>query len=320
METPPRNFESPGRTPPRFNSTNDSGGSSNSSGSKTLRRELEERQQLEKANFELKMKVLQLEDAFQVSRNGDKVSASDADSAKTEIMNLRLELDEKAIELEQRNILLLKAKAAIQALKSDKNKHQEEFSSLMNRKIELEGEFKRVKTEQDQMEQRYELQMEEFKRNSTEHQAIAARAESQAKEIERLQANNKEIKEELDKAKSRVEQYELFQQTLREELDSVRMKSYSVQSEQDKAMSELKHQLGHSTEQYEGQISALKESLLGSITKEELERLKEEHNTALKNARKTHSEEIAQYKLEATEQLTAQKSQDLAVPKYTVLS
>lgn len=102
----------------------------------SLRDEAEDKKRLEKNNFDLKMKVYYLEESLRKAAseslsmgdpspsmspsNGALASSSVlAENNEADITSLRLQLEEKDIELEQRNLLLLKAKGAIEALKGD---------------------------------------------------------------------------------------------------------------------------------------------------------------------------------------------------------
>jgi chromosome segregation ATPase len=83
----------------------------------TLKLEIEEKQKLEKDNFDLKMKVYYLEDALRQVSSG--ASSAEVEELQSENNQLRSKLQENAIDLEHRNTLLVKAKGAIEALKGE---------------------------------------------------------------------------------------------------------------------------------------------------------------------------------------------------------
>eukprot|EP01041_Mallomonas_annulata_P001964 gene1964-3814_t len=74
---------------------------------------------LEKQNFDLKLKTFYLEDRIRKTSPSTNMLGIDYDELKIENASLRLLIEEKNIELEQRNALLFKAKNAIQSLKQE---------------------------------------------------------------------------------------------------------------------------------------------------------------------------------------------------------
>ena len=73
----------------------------------SLNQDLKERQTLEKSNFDLKMTIFQLEDQLKMAKEQQTFVITDE-----EIISLKTEL-------EQKNLLIMKAKAAIEALKAE---------------------------------------------------------------------------------------------------------------------------------------------------------------------------------------------------------
>jgi hypothetical protein len=117
-----------------------------------LREEQEERQRLEKVNFDLKMKLFYQESSTKRSVSGQVDNLQSypaiASSHSTEFM---FQLEEKSFELEQRNILLVRAKQAIEALKIELEKQRVDSS---RRVTDLDAQLKRLKVENDEFSYR----------------------------------------------------------------------------------------------------------------------------------------------------------------------
>ena len=124
----------------------------------TSRIEDDEKSYLEKSNFDLKMKVYYLED--NIKKMMDTGAESASEELKNEMTSLRLQLEEKNIEVEQRNTLLLKAKAAIEALKSEIGKLRNEKSADSSRQEEYESKLRQVQRQSDETESKYRTQVE----------------------------------------------------------------------------------------------------------------------------------------------------------------
>lgn len=76
----------------------------NENNSMNVRFDSESRQSLEKANFDMKMKIYYLEEEMRKLRrnDGNSHSSEDIDDFKSEIESLKLRMQEKGLELEQR--------------------------------------------------------------------------------------------------------------------------------------------------------------------------------------------------------------------------
>lgn len=94
-----------------------SSGSAAVASSSSLKEEYEERQKLEKNNFELKMKIYYLEESLKRYQDGEQSNDLQSVNHQIEIEKLKRQIDDKHIDLEQRNLLLMKSKNAIEALK-----------------------------------------------------------------------------------------------------------------------------------------------------------------------------------------------------------
>jgi hypothetical protein len=81
----------------------------------TLRDEKDEKQKLEKTNFDLKMKLFYLEENMRKNSNDHAISNIDGNN-----QNLLI-IEDLNIKLEERNILLTKAKNAMESLSNEGN-------------------------------------------------------------------------------------------------------------------------------------------------------------------------------------------------------
>ena len=123
-----------------------------------LREEQEDRQRLEKANFDLKMKVYYLEENLKRYQDGEDNFDIRVEQARSEITSLKLQLEEKNTEVDQRNLLLIKAKSAIEALKSELERLRVESSG----KSDLEDRLKKLKQQNEDMETEYRAQISQL--------------------------------------------------------------------------------------------------------------------------------------------------------------
>lgn len=119
-----------------------------------LRDEYEEKQRLDKQNFDLKMKVYYLEEQLKRIQDNEIRVEQSSNHHKNEISDLKLQLEEKDIELEQRNLLLLKAKAAIETLKQELDRLREEKQQQIN----FEERVQRLKQMNQEIEQDFKSQ------------------------------------------------------------------------------------------------------------------------------------------------------------------
>lgn len=164
------------KTERQHNTVGNSPGSKNGNASATLREEQEERQRLEKSNFDLKMKVYYLEESLKRFQDGEQNYDHQNDAAKAEITSLKLQLEEKNIELDQRNLILMKAKSAIEALKFELERLRTENENQRD----LEDRVKKLKQMNEDMESDYRGKLSQL-----EIQLAAARQMANNKEQER---------------------------------------------------------------------------------------------------------------------------------------
>ena len=166
---------------------------------------------MEKSNFDLKMKILHLEDGLKRMQDANaSTPAQYSSSAATnfqrgsvaegyrsniispiylnevnfqaENINLRMKIEEKQIELEHRNALLVKAKHAIEALKTELHRLQEQKSY----DADLEERVRKLKEVNDEIEVDYREQLARL-----ESELFSARLLVNNKEKERMEAEEK---------------------------------------------------------------------------------------------------------------------------------
>jgi chromosome segregation ATPase len=148
----------------------------------SLRDEQEDKQRLEKSNFDLKMKVYYLEESLKRYQDGEHMGDVQQEHHRIEINKLKLQLEEKHVDLEQRNLLLIKSKNAIEALKTEIGRLRTESEHQQD----LEDRVKRLKQLNDDVETDYRSQVQQL-----EQQLNAARKALDAKDIERATNEDK---------------------------------------------------------------------------------------------------------------------------------
>lgn len=163
--------------------------------------------QLEKNNFDLKMRVYYLEEKLTKLASGETGAALLAGGHHDDSLSnsLKLQVEEKNIELEQRNVLLLKAKTAIDNLKKEIDRNKIDQSKQQ----ELEDRLRRLKVAQDEMDADYKSQISEIE----QHLAVA-RNTIILKDQQRIESEGK-----IDSAQLALVQSEERYERLREEKD-----------------------------------------------------------------------------------------------------
>ena len=150
----------------------------------SLREEHEEKQRIEKSNFDLKMKVYYLEENLKRYQDGEHATDVQSEHLKIEISKLKLQLEDKQVDLEQRNLLLIKSKNAIEALKTE----IERLRIDNNHQQDLEERIRRLKQLNEDIENDYRTQITQL-----EQQLQTTRQISDAKEIEKATSEDKAV-------------------------------------------------------------------------------------------------------------------------------
>lgn len=122
--------------------------------------EIQEKQRLEKQNFELKMKIYHLEDTIHSFQEKEIQRQATVAQNTSEINDLKLLLEERNLELEERNLILIKAKNAMEILKTElqrsqldaakQSELQEKVHSLKQMNEEIERDYKQQLTSYEQ--------------------------------------------------------------------------------------------------------------------------------------------------------------------------
>lgn len=142
-----------------------------------LREEAAIKAELEKSNFDLKMRVFYLEEKLTRLAGGESTAALFAPSDDSTTNALRLQVEEKNLELEQRNLLLTKAKVAIEALKKEVERSKAEHGKT----ADLEDRVRRLKSASDEMDAQYKAQIAQIEGQlATARQATAQLAQAKA--------------------------------------------------------------------------------------------------------------------------------------------
>lgn len=121
----------------------------------TLKEEYEERQRLERQNFDLKLRVFHLEETIKKLQDTEVRHEVNQGMVRSEVSDLKLQLEERSIEVEQRDLLLLKAKSAIEAMKTELERCKQE----VEKQSDLEERIKRLKQMNDEIELDYKNQL-----------------------------------------------------------------------------------------------------------------------------------------------------------------
>lgn len=150
-----------------------------------LRDEQEDKQRLEKSNFDLKMKVYYLEESLKRFQDGESMSDIQTDNQKVEISKLKLQLEDKQIDLEQRNLLLIKSKNAIEALKTEIERLRNENDHHQD----LEDRIRRLKQLNEDIEADYRGQITQL-----EQQLSSARQLVDTRTIEKATSEDKMVR------------------------------------------------------------------------------------------------------------------------------
>jgi len=134
-----------------------------------LREEHEEKQRLEKSNFDLTMTVYYLEENLKRFQDGEHAGDLQAGQMKMEVNKLKLQLEDKQVDLEQRNLLLIKSKNAIEALKLEIERLRNENSHQQD----LEDRIRRLKQLNEDIENDYRAQIQQLEQQLQEARQLA---------------------------------------------------------------------------------------------------------------------------------------------------
>jgi chromosome segregation ATPase len=120
----------------------------------SLKHEIEEKQKLEKDNFDLKMKIYYLEESLRQQNSGE--SNQEVEDLRNENRQLRNKVQENAVDLEHRNTLLVKAKGAIEALKQEMERIRGQLDEKTHKEQRLHHQLRSASQEDESLLNRIE--------------------------------------------------------------------------------------------------------------------------------------------------------------------
>eukprot|EP00602_Paraphysomonas_sp_CaronLab_P000508 CAMPEP_0185020024 /NCGR_PEP_ID=MMETSP1103-20130426/2612_1 /TAXON_ID=36769 /ORGANISM="Paraphysomonas bandaiensis, Strain Caron Lab Isolate" /LENGTH=1277 /DNA_ID=CAMNT_0027550661 /DNA_START=67 /DNA_END=3897 /DNA_ORIENTATION=+ len=279
---------------------------SNKTLSGNLKTEIEEKQQLEKENFDLKMKVYYLENNIRQITDG--VPVSEVDDLRSENSMLRIQLEDSYADLEQRNSLLVKAKGAIEALKGeldnvkaklDSQLHTEQDTSALHRTISSKNdEIYHLKQDLNECRMSLDSAREDIEKLSVERDAMldkqrlsGMRSSELDDEIVRVRTENDMLKIEAAEHSSEVE-------NLRERLHRAEAAKARLEEEAEERLAAL-------TDHYEAKVEEIKYS-----SEKEVERIHSQHSEALTQTRESFRNELETLRDSHSEEVRELRSQE----------
>ncbi|KAJ1425263.1 hypothetical protein B484DRAFT_397985 [Ochromonadaceae sp. CCMP2298] len=209
-------------TPLKANLSHESSDGLNIMGS--LREEQEEKQRLEKQCFDLKMRIYYLEESLKRFQDGEQVHDAQSENLKVEVSKMRLKLEERAVDLEQRNLLLVKSKNAIDALKTE----LERLRAESDVHADLEERVHKMKSANDNLESDFNTQV-----GSLEEKLKSARRTVSSVEEERAKADERstQLVLSLEHVESHLRDAKSEKQRLAEELAATLLRSRTTEEE-----------------------------------------------------------------------------------------
>lgn len=124
----------------------------------TGRDDIEDKQRLEKQNFDLKMKIYHLEETVKRFQDAEHRSDLSTTAARSEVGDLKLKLEEMQIEIEQRELLMVKASSIITTLKGELDRCKDS----LDQQTELETKVRHLKHSNDDLALQFKNQILEL--------------------------------------------------------------------------------------------------------------------------------------------------------------
>jgi len=282
----------------------------------SLKEEVEAKQALEKSNFDLKMKVYYLEEnlrrAAAAGVGGVVGSSSSSSSSSSELSalnsTLRVQLEEKNVELEQRAGMIRKAFAAIEGLKKEVERLRGETQS----QHELEDRVRKLKTSNEGMESEFrvqlsalETQLQTARQTVTTKEKQRSELESRVSQLElslahandrleelrddkdqvdeqwlQMQQRNSEMEEELTQARAHVDLYRIQYEEQVAEVENVKHVFQESTQSKKRGEEELRAKLAEVNAHYESQIRTMRH-----LHEQDMEKLREGHALMLTDVR-----------------------------------
>eukprot|EP01031_Cornospumella_fuschlensis_P031644 gene31644-38244_t len=165
-----------------------------------LKDDYEDKLRLERQNFDLKLKVFHLEETLKKMQDSEMRQEVHQGLARSEVADLKMQIEEKEIELEQRDLLLLKAKGAIEALKHELDRKKME----LEKQADVEDRIKRLKHMNDEIEADYKGQLVKIEADLSASKQIVGYKEQEKSMLEekvrQLEVALASLHDQLDKA------------------------------------------------------------------------------------------------------------------------
>jgi chromosome segregation ATPase len=212
-----------------------------------VREETERVASLERMNFDLKMKVFYMEE--QMRKLSDSAGQEDAaDELREQNNQLRGDLEERTLEVEQRNALLVKAKQAIEALKAEVAKLRSEDSSGSAARLEeAESRVRAALRNAEAMEAKHAADCERLQlKISSLEQTLALKDQLLSSVDDKAKASTSSLSSvsaELDSAHATIAKLEDQCRSYQKKLQEINQQLIDCRSDCDIAQIELAEQI-----------------------------------------------------------------------------
>jgi hypothetical protein len=258
-----------------------------STSSTVFREELDVKQRLEKQNFEMKMRIYHLEESLKKFQDGEHRHDQAASTAKAEVHDLKIKMEEMQIELEQRELLMVKASGVINTLKQELDRckegleRQEELEQkvrgLKHSNDDIAHEFRGqlIAREKEVNELRQQLMLKEQEKAQIEDrlkQAESSIAHLQDRvsdgQMDRVRIEEKWLKsqesyatleEEVTQARAHIDLYKIRLEEEQEEKERLKQQIKDVMLIKDAAEERHRVRVLEVTNQYETQLKTLRD-------------------------------------------------------------
>jgi chromosome segregation ATPase len=145
-----------------------------------VKEDAEEKQRLEKQNFELRMKIFHLEEQLKKYHDSEQRNELSNNHSKNELHNLRVKNEELQIEIEQRELLMVKASTMINTLKQELDRCKDQV--LQQEEFELK--FQQLKLSHQQVIDEMKQQLQQMELQLQQHQFTISATEKEKNKLE----------------------------------------------------------------------------------------------------------------------------------------
>jgi chromosome segregation ATPase len=320
-----------------------SSGSAAVASSSSLKEEYEERQKLEKNNFELKMKIYYLEESLKRYQDGEQSNDLQSVNHQIEIEKLKRQIDDKHIDLEQRNLLLMKSKNAIEALKIEvdrlrqDNEHAHDLEDRVRKLNQLNKDVENTYLEKisdmefQLLSQRKVIENKDKERTTVEERLTNTDLSNQHLEnkLRQLQDDKSSLSEqlvlsqhkvsklegELTQAITHADLYRIQLEECKNERDGVKEKLKQEQLMKLKIEEEYSERLNAMSKQSDTQLR-----LLRSVHEDDMEKMRKGHLEMVTDVRDSYHAEMTRLKSEFDRNMNDVKRSDAIDHDRTITS